>query len=118
MSAVGSRVEYASDATAETVLAKRVFAVISASMKLSGEDSVVVSPVTPVDRWWDTESIVDVKCVSGAVCGDVSSPCRSAENAFTPSWAPVIRALAISWAGTGGSTPNGVATFGGPVDQP
>ena len=24
----------------------------------------------------------------------------------------------MSWAGTGGSTPNGVATFGGPVDQP
>src|SRR5271155_2753643 len=98
-----------------------VFAVSMAWIKLSGEDSADVSPaakpdVAPVPP--DPISALDRPAGERLLAMIGASALTSFMKALIPCGVPVARALRTVAGLTGGITPNGGGTFGGPGDQP
>src|SRR6202012_2807423 len=93
-----------------------VLAVASAWMKLSGEESADVSCAISPGGSRDEPPPVPVHIGPGNVA--IPMLARSCVNALTP-WGASASSAERIWPGpTGGSTPNGVVTFAGPVDHP
>src|SRR5271156_3400512 len=98
-----------------------VFAVCMAGIKRSGEDSADVSPEVKPDAAPNPPvpiSALDRPAGERLLATIGASALTSFPKALKPCGVPVASALRTLAGLTGGITPNGVGTFGGPVDQP